>query len=125
MDDLIAVLRSAIEGQATAARAALERATTSRRMVEGRMVELPISPRGWRDAFWPPEVALRHIQADLKLLEGVERYLDPHPGIPCTNVDADGESTYEPCELHVAAKGRISPEVLPLLAEAYGIEVES
>lgn len=64
----------------------------------------------------------RYHQAHRKILEGVERWLDPHPGLPCTNIDEDGEKSWEPCELHVAAKGRISPEVLPLLAEAYGIE---
>jgi len=59
-----------------------------------------------------PARALRDVEAKRRILAGVAKWLDPHPDRPCTNEGLFGVE----CELHAAAIGRISPEVLPLLA---------
>lgn len=67
-----------------------------------------------------PARVLAEVEAKRRILEAVERYFDPHPGQPCTNLDEDGEQTWEPCELHVERMATaITPYVLPLLALPY------
>jgi hypothetical protein len=62
-----------------------------------------------------PARVLREVAAKRAILTAVDKYLDPHPGQPCTNED----NPYVDCELHSAATGRISPDVLPLLASVW------
>lgn len=65
-----------------------------------------------------PARVLAEVDAKRRILAGVEHYLDPHPGQPCTNEDED--DLYEPCELHVAhMKTAVTPYVLRLLALPY------
>jgi hypothetical protein len=66
-----------------------------------------------------PARVLAEVAVKRLMLDAVARHLDPHPGVLCTNIDADGEPTYEPCELHVAAIGRLDPYVLRLLVLPY------
>ncbi|MER7280539.1 DUF6221 family protein [Dactylosporangium sp. NPDC000244] len=63
-------------------------------------------------AAYGPDRALRGVESKRRILAGVRRWLDPHPGRPCTNED----NPWVECELHVAATGRIHADVLPLLA---------
>lgn len=59
-----------------------------------------------------PEAVIARMDAYTAILDAVARYKDPHPGEPCTNVDAPwGE-----CSRHVETAGRIAPDVLPLIA---------
>lgn len=60
--------------------------------------------------------AIREIAAKRAILAAVDKYLDPHPGQPCTNED---EPWFSECELHVAAAGRVSDNALPLLASVW------
>jgi hypothetical protein len=62
-----------------------------------------------------PARVLREVAAKRAILTAVEKYLDPHPGQPCTNED----DQYDSCDLHTAATGRVSPDVLPLLASVW------
>lgn len=59
-----------------------------------------------------PARTLRRVAAYRAILAAVEKWHDPHPGQPCTNED----NMWVECELHVAATGRVNPNVLPLLA---------
>jgi hypothetical protein len=70
-----------------------------------------------------PHIALQNADRTLLrtavirgILVAVDKYLDPHPGQPCTNRTVEGHRTGGPCDLHVAATGRVSVEVLPRLA---------
>ncbi len=56
----------------------------------------------------------RQADAHRAIVAGVDKYLDPHPGRACTNIVAGRR--VGPCYLHVAATGRVSVEVLPMLA---------
>jgi hypothetical protein len=62
-----------------------------------------------------PARTLAEVKTKRLIIEAVERYLDPHPGVPC---DHAGDP-YGPCELHAAAKGRVDPYALRLLALSY------
>jgi Family of unknown function (DUF6221) len=62
-----------------------------------------------------PARVLREVAAKRAILTAVDKYLDPHPGQPCTNED----NPYVDCELHSSATGRVSPDVLPLLASVW------
>lgn len=62
-----------------------------------------------------PAHVLRTVAAHRKILEAVERWLDPHPGQECTNVDDE----YSHCELHVAVKDKLPPYALTILAAVY------
>lgn len=57
---------------------------------------------------------LRQATAIRAVLAGVAKYLDPHPGQACTNVGQRG-----PCRLHFMATGRVSVEVLPIIASMW------
>lgn len=59
--------------------------------------------------------ALRVVAAHRAILAAVEKYLDPHPGQPCTNVD----DPWQACDLHVDAEGRVNPYALRILASIY------
>lgn len=137
MDDLIARIRAAIAEDERLATAAILPAsgatgnwamTSANEIIEKRdgspgSVVLQVWPiKGEHIIRHDPARVLRQVAARRKILLGVELWYDPHPGVPCTNIDEDGEKTFEPCELHVQTKGRISPDVLPLLAEEYGIQ---
>lgn len=59
-----------------------------------------------------PARVLRDVEAKRAILDGVRRHLDPHPGREC---DHAGNEWAE-CVLHTAVMGRVSPDVLPMLA---------
>lgn len=69
MDELIAQLRAVLVEEERSAQAAIEKSHNSRRMVEGRMVEVPIRPSRWRESAWPPERVLRQVAAHRKMLD--------------------------------------------------------
>lgn len=60
--------------------------------------------------------ALRQAAVYRAIVAGVDKWLDPHPGQPCTNRIDGGGRLPGPCYLHVAATGRVTPETLPMLA---------
>ncbi|HEU5109840.1 MAG TPA: DUF6221 family protein [Micromonosporaceae bacterium] len=63
-----------------------------------------------------PAAVLRRIESDRQILAAVERYLDPHPGLPCTN---EG-NPYESCDHHVAAAATaVDPYAAQLMALRY------
>lgn len=59
--------------------------------------------------------ARREIACYRAIVAGVDKFVDPHPGQPCTNL-VDGKRVGGPCYRHVTATGRVSVEALPLLA---------
>lgn len=85
-----------------------------RATVAGSMEEVRTAPAGHIVRHDPARV-LRDVEAKRAILAAVRKWLDPHPGQEC---DHDG-NPYGECVLHAAATGRVSPEVLPLLAMAW------
>lgn len=56
------------------------------------------------------------VKAHRAILDGVDRYLYPHPGQPCDK----GGDPHGPCELHVARVGRMAtPYAAQVLGVAY------
>lgn len=63
-----------------------------------------------------PATILRRVESDRRLLAAAARYLDPHPGLPCTN---EGDP-YDSCDLHVAATAQaVNPYAAQLMALRY------
>ena len=77
-------------------------------------------PQSVRVVFDPARV-LRQVEAIRRVVDAVERYGDPHPGVPCTNED----DTYDSCDLHVELqKFNVSPYALNLLAAIWSDHAE-
>lgn len=71
---------------------------------------------GQHIARWLPSRVLAEVEAKRRILDAVERYLDPHPGQPCTNIDDPWDS----CDLHVERmETALNPYALRLLALPY------
>lgn len=68
-DDLAAWLLEQLAEDQSEARDALERTTTSRRMIRGRMVEVKMEPPRWRSTAWPPSRVLAECDAKRKIVE--------------------------------------------------------
>jgi hypothetical protein len=112
MSDLIAKINAKLDAEELAARDAIKQSHTSRRLIDGQMVAVPIRPSRWRGAAWPPERVLRQVTAHRKILELHAARLVTLPGWD-SNPDTPwcGE-----------CNARFPCPTLLALAEAYGIE---
>lgn len=68
MDNLTAFLSMMLDEEEEAARDALQRTTTSRRMIQGQMVTVTNRPPAWRTSLWTPERVLAEIDAKRRTL---------------------------------------------------------
>lgn len=85
---------------------------------EGDIVALVPSGRGEHEhiAMHDPASVLRWVAALREILAAVDRFVNPHPGQPCTNEGQDPPRS-EPCELHVARMATaVTPYALVVLA---------
>lgn len=69
MNDLARWLLDQIDEDENEARRAIERTTTSRRMIRGEMVAVKIEPPRWRTAAWPPERVLAECEAKRRIVD--------------------------------------------------------
>jgi hypothetical protein len=69
VDDLITFLRAHLDEDEQAAREAIAKTTTSRRMIRGQMVTVPIVPRAWEKSAWPADRVLREVEAKRRIIE--------------------------------------------------------
>jgi len=69
VDELVTFLEGCVDEDERVARDAQQRETVSRRMVGGRMVDVPSQPLPeWRRSVWPPARVLREVEAKRRRL---------------------------------------------------------
>lgn len=67
-DLLLVELEQVLDEAQRAAETAIRQSHTSRRMVDGRMVDVPMRPPRWRSSAWTPEQVLDIVLAHRKIL---------------------------------------------------------